>query len=64
MCSMCEKRGKTWKGSDPVCAFDSKGMLKPQGENWNCATIGEFRRIAYSGDYDDFNKSGFKISLH
>jgi len=33
MCVMCKVRGKTWQGSDPVCAFDSKGMLKLPGEN-------------------------------
>lgn len=32
-CKMCRERGKTWQGSDPVCAFDGKFE-----DNWMCAT--------------------------
>lgn len=38
-CKMCRERGKTWKGSDPVCYFDD-----PE-HNWNCATVNEIRDI-------------------
>lgn len=42
-CKMCLERGKTWKGSDPVCYFDDNKR------NWNCATLGEIRDIVYEG---------------
>ncbi len=37
---MCKVRGKTWTGSDPICAFD--GAFD---DNWNCATLNEIRDI-------------------
>lgn len=40
MCKECEKRGKTWEGNDPVCAFDSDGKFQ---DNWNCATLNIIR---------------------
>jgi hypothetical protein len=43
MCPECQKRGKTWEGSDPVCAFGS-GVFDPK--NWNCATSNRLREIA------------------
>ncbi len=45
MCVACDNRGKTWKGSDPKCAFDC-GVF---GDNWNCATVGMIRDICYEG---------------
>lgn len=42
-CAACKARGQTWNGSPPVCAFDD------WGGNWNCATIGAIRDIAYEG---------------
>ena len=40
MCKECGKRGKTWEGSDPVCAFDFEGKFQ---DNWNCATLNIIR---------------------
>lgn len=62
MCKICDLRGKTWNGSDPVCAFDNKGMLKKNlKDNWNCATLGILRSISYDKDRvifsDDENSS-------
>lgn len=48
-CKECEIRGKTWKGDNPKCAFDEKGMFKRNSDgsldNWNCATLGKLRRF-------------------
>lgn len=41
-CERCKKRGKTWNGGDPVCAFEG-GMFSD--ENWNCATMNELRAL-------------------
>jgi len=42
-CYFCKKRGKTWTGDDPNCAF-------PNGRfnhvNWNCATMNYLRDIS------------------
>lgn len=40
-CRLCEERGKTWKGSDPICYFDDF-----EG-NWNCATLNAIRQVCY-----------------
>ena len=40
MCKECEKRGKTWNGSDPACAFP---MDYFSIDNFECATIGILR---------------------
>lgn len=40
-CAACQKRGQTWSGSPPVCAFDD------WGGNWNCATLNAIRDIVY-----------------
>jgi hypothetical protein len=45
MCGLCEKRGKTWNGSEPQCGFDT-GVF---GDNWNCATVNAVRDICYEG---------------
>ena len=42
-CDYCKKRGKTWSGSDPTCAFRGG---KFNGDNWNCATMNNLRIIA------------------
>ncbi|MCK4442001.1 MAG: hypothetical protein KAU90_08330 [Sulfurovaceae bacterium] len=62
MCKLCELRGKTWNGDDPVCAFDKKGMLKKDlKDNWKCATLVVLREISYNKDRvifsDDENSS-------
>ena len=62
MCKLCETRGKTWKGDDPICAFDEHGNLKK--DNWNCATLSAIRKYAYSRDYDEFYRDGLRISYH
>lgn len=52
-CPRCKKRGKTWKGDDPKCAF-MEGFFDP--DNWNCATVAVLRSFArdlaeYSQDH-------------
>lgn len=42
-CRLCKERGKTWEGSDPVCAFEN-GVFSPK--NWNCATMSKLRRLS------------------
>lgn len=42
-CNLCKKRGKTWNGDDPKCAFVD-GVFN--SDNWNCATMEELRKIA------------------
>ncbi|MGG4089670.1 hypothetical protein ABEV65_19635 [Bacillus licheniformis] len=52
-CRLCEERGKTWEGSDPVCAFEN-GVFSPK--NWNCATMSKLRRLSEglgNSDRDD-----------
>lgn len=41
-CKKCIERGKTWEGSNPICAFDRE-------DNWNCATIGLLRDLVDEG---------------
>jgi len=48
MCDACDKRGRTWNGDDPKCAF-TDGTF---GENWNCATVGAIRDICDEGQTD------------
>jgi len=45
MCKLCEKRGKTWNGSEPTCAFSRRCF----SDNWNCATVNAVRDICYEG---------------
>lgn len=40
-CERCRKRGKTWPGDDPRCAFLGDGVFR--AKNWNCATLNELR---------------------
>ena len=42
-CDECKKRGKTWLGGDPVCAFDADGKWKT--DNWTCATMNQLREL-------------------
>lgn len=44
-CKACEKRGKTWEGDDPRCAFEDREF----DDNWKCATVGLIRDICYEG---------------
>ena len=59
-CKACMKRGKTWQGDDPRCAFDERGNFTQ--DNWNCATINKLReltRLACGGfDYRDDDSAG------
>ena len=52
MCKECEKRGKTWNGDDPNCAFDSEGRFMVDmyelGVNWNCETLNIIRDYMYN----------------
>ena len=65
MCKECFVRGKTWKGYDPICAFDEKGNLTDKG-NWNCATLNDLREaildvsdnfpyFVFDENFNDFN---------
>jgi hypothetical protein len=40
-CAACKKRGKTWQGADPKCAFKTGIFSK---NNWSCATIQAFNK--------------------
>lgn len=42
-CARCRRRGKTWSGDDPKCAF-LMGVFSP--DNWRCATMDELRDAA------------------
>lgn len=42
-CKMCIARGKTWSGSDPICAWEDN---HPLSDNWNCATLIRLRNVA------------------
>jgi hypothetical protein len=44
-CKMCLERGKTWEGSEPVCAFDGDFAA-----NWNCASLSAIRDLVYEGE--------------
>lgn len=46
-CKACEKRGQTWKGSKPTCAFKHGAF---NSVNWNCATVNMIRDIVYEGE--------------
>jgi hypothetical protein len=64
MCYECDKRGKTWKGSDPSCAF----MLDEfHTDNWNCATMNKLRNLCYEKGFhkrdDDCNASIGLLSI-
>ena len=48
-CQPCQKRGKTWAGSDPVCAFANAERVFDES-NWNCATMGELRGPSWPED--------------
>ncbi|MGI1828724.1 hypothetical protein ACRPLG_02510 [Bacillus safensis] len=46
-CRLCEERGKTWAGDDPVCAFEN-GIFS--ANNWACATMSKLREITRDND--------------
>ncbi len=39
ICQRCNERGKIWNGSDPKC------FMEDWENNWNCATLNEFREL-------------------
>lgn len=43
-CERCVKRGQTWTGDAPICAFPDKTLFT--SANWNCATMNELRTYA------------------
>jgi hypothetical protein len=45
-CKACKKRGQTWRGDPPRCAFENGYFSK---DNWNCATANEIRDLCESG---------------
>lgn len=45
-CEACNKRGQTWRGDPPVCAFRNGSAWR--SDNWNCATDGMLRRLVES----------------
>ena len=51
-CKLCEKRGKPEHFEDePKCAFNDVGVFRV--DNWQCATLGELRKIALENDWDE-----------
>lgn len=48
-CARCVKRGQTWNGSAPRCAFKTGEF---SNENWNCATANNLRSLA-GEDHND-----------
>jgi hypothetical protein len=52
-CQACKDRGKTWEGSDPICAFGNGLFFST--DNWACATMCELRKIIQHKLYDDEN---------
>lgn len=59
-CPRCKKRGKTWPGSNPRCAFRTG---KYSTDNWNCATMDGLRDLAEEEretyQRDDMNAGSF-----
>lgn len=45
-CAACLKRGQTWSGSAPACAFEGESF---SAVNWNCATVNAVRDLVYEG---------------
>ena len=43
-CLSCRDRGKSWAGSDPVCAFD---LSESFNDNYACATLLELRELLH-----------------
>lgn len=70
-CQRCATRGKTWEGSDPICAFYKSGSFRT--DNWNCATMNDLREVAEGYGYrsrindislvavPDFNDGGHAV---
>lgn len=46
-CKLCLERGKTWRGDDPVCAFEDEGKHFFTNNNFACATMHRFRELIY-----------------
>jgi hypothetical protein len=43
VCPRCAARGKTWSGSNPICAFAGGGAFSKN--NWCCATLNDLREL-------------------
>ncbi len=56
-CPRCRKRGKTWEGSNPKCAFRSG---KFDTDNWNCKTLSDLRALIRDKHGDGSNQ-GFTV---
>jgi|APSaa5957512576_1039674.scaffolds.fasta_scaffold87309_2 hypothetical protein len=52
ICPRCTNRGKTWKGSDPICAFETGTF---DSNNWNCATMNALRNLTEAVHNEDHN---------
>jgi hypothetical protein len=50
VCDLCGKRGKTWEGDDPRCAFAGRDWFVP--DNWMCATMIRLRDIAQRNGWE------------
>lgn len=46
-CGWCRRRGQTWDGSAPKCAFPDGGKFV--SDNWNCATMNVLRALIDTG---------------
>jgi hypothetical protein len=59
-CKECEKRGQTWSGSAPRCAFESGEF---NSNNWNCATINKLRGDAFEEQENSYylNDDNLKV---
>lgn len=57
-CILCRKRGKTWDGSNPRCAFT---RVEFSSQNWNCATANTLRELTRENViYNDDQHCGVK----
>lgn len=52
----CRHGKRDWMGSDPICAFDSKGTFL--SENWNCRLL---NRVAFLVSPDNDGKTYKKV---
>ena len=65
-CRMCRRRGQTWSGDKPRCAFPNGVFVT---ENWNCATANALRDLCgeWANTNDDQNAQilkGVEECLH
>ena len=45
VCPLCLERSKTWKGSNPKCAYPEDHRHSMREGNWNCATLNKLRQL-------------------